>query len=207
LDDDGCPDDTLDFYNAVRADAEELWNAVFTELGGAYRQTSQFTAYANTTGTPCGDVGPLNASYCSLNEGIYYHRPFVDELMMLVGDGAPAVIVAHEVAHHVQKLDGVLALMGILYTTKQIELQADCYAGVWGRSVALRDLLEEGDLEEAVALLLAFGDDNLGARWFDPNGHGTSLQRAAAFALGFLEGLVSCVNPLVFPAADVADEG
>jgi len=207
VDDDGCPDDTLDFYLAVRADVEDVWEAeVFVPLQLAYRSISTFTSYSAPISTPCGPTALLNASYCPTNEGVYYHRFLLDTLLAEIGDAAPAFIVAHEVSHHIQNLLGITDWLVLgLITTKQHELQADCFSGAWGASVAIRGLLDEGDLEEVGRVLYEIGDDTLGGPWFNPAGHGTALQRQAAFALGFLFGLAECIDPSVFPPADVEE--
>jgi len=206
-DTDGCPDDTLDFYFAVRVDVEDAWEReVFQPLGLTYIPITEFTPYVNSVGTPCGTVGSNNAFYCSLNGGVYFHRPFVDGFMLDIGDAAGALVVAHEISHHIQNLDGIfLARQLGLVTTKQMELQADCYSGAYAASAVSRGLVEEGDIEEAVNLLLEIGDDNQGFPWFNPDGHGTSAQRAAAFLAGIIGGLITCYDITRFPAADVED--
>lgn len=202
LDEDGCPDDTLEYYDAVRIDAESFWSEIFSLVGARYQGISVFAAYETSADTPCGEVGPVDALYCPLDEGVYYHLGFLDEALLELGDAAPAMVVAHEVAHHAQNLDGVLDLLDLgLVTRKQVELQADCYTGAWGAWVVLRGLLEQARVEEALEILLALGEEGLAGPWFDPAVHGTSLERNEAFDRGLLGGLSACVDPFFFPAA------
>lgn len=201
LDEDGCPDDTLTYYDAVRVDAEGYWSEVFGLTNALYLGITSFIAYETTADTPCGEVGPIDALYCALEEGVYYHRGFLDDALLELGDAAPAMVVAHEVAHHAQNLDGVLDLLDLsLLTRKQVELQADCFTGAWAAWVANRELLEQERVEEALAILLAFGEESLDGPWFDPDVHGTSLERNDAYDRGLAGGLGACVDPFFFPA-------
>ncbi len=203
---DGCPDDSLELYTGVRVDAEVFWNQIFALLGLQYTFITGFTPYSGPVAYACGHTDLFNALYCPSDGSVWYHREFLDFVLLAGGDGAAAVIIAHEIGHHISNLDGVFVLLALgLVTGKQVELQADCYAGAWGAWVANRGLLEAGDLEEAANLLLIIGDDNLGQPWFNPNGHGTSAQRLTAFAAGFLFGVAGCVDISIFPAASVAD--
>ena len=198
LDSDGCPDNSLDLYAAVRADAEGFWQVVFAQEGDVYLPISGFTPYSNPISTACGVLVLNNAVYCVATFDVFYHREFLDSFLLQIGDAAPAVIVAHEIGHHVSNLLGFFLLRDLgLVTTKQLELQADCWAGAWVAFVANRGLLDEGDLEEAGATLFAVGDIN--APWFNPHGHGTGDERVVAFALGFIGGVDGCADINVFP--------
>jgi predicted metalloprotease len=201
-DSDGCPDSSLDLYAIVRTDAEQYWQSVFADDGLVYQPISGFTHYSSPISTACGLLGVNNAFYCTVNLGVYYHRELLDFFLLQVGDAAPAVIVAHEIAHHVSNLLGFFALRDLgLVTTKQLELQADCWAGAWVAWVANRGLLETGDLEEAGTALFVVGDPSW--EWFNPDGHGIGQQRVAAFLLGLLGGAFECADITVFPAASV----
>ena len=202
---DGCPDNTLDFYQAVRVDVEGFWQIVFAQESLVYQPISGFTSYSNSIATPCGAALLGNAFYCLVNLGVFYHRELLDGFMMQIGDAAPAVIVAHEVGHHVSNQLGYFLLRDLGFvTTKQIELQADCWAGGWVAFVANRAFLESGDLEEIGATLFAVGDVN--APWFNPNGHGTAEERGIAFLLGFISGAVDgCSDITVFPAFSITN--
>lgn len=206
VDEDGCPDNTLDFYQIVRFDLEEVWTEIFDAAGGSYLSIDGFYHYSQPIDA-CGGTLPLNnAFYCRLNHSVYYHREFLDEYLVQIGDAAPAVIIAHEVGHHVSQL---LGFTNTLYTTKFLELQADCWAGVYAHTVDLRGLLETQDIDEALALLVDIGDPAF--TWFDPTAHGTADQRIAAFTLGFTSGdrgsCMTLTEPEEGNQAPLADAG
>lgn len=200
-DDDGCPDNSLQLYEGVRADVEIQWAAQFQASGFVYRPITGFTGYSSSATSPCGQLGPFNAFYCGLNEAVYYHRPFLDQMLTQTGDGAPAYVIAHEVGHHISWLLGWFQLLQMgQITLKQIELQADCYAGAWVSSVANRGFLESGDIEEVVVTAINGGDPL--QDWFNPNGHGTAAQRSSAVLLGLFQGAGAC-DARNFPAASI----
>ena len=115
-------------------------------------------------------------------------------------------MVAHEIGHHVSNLEGLWALLLLdIVTKKQLELQADCFAGAWLADAAISGRLEQGDLQEIGNVLFAFGDDNLGLPWFNPDGHGRAIERQAAFVVGFVTGPLACdINQ--FPRASIVED-
>jgi predicted metalloprotease len=203
------PDRKLkNFSTYVFEDTQDTWNATFKEDGDSY-DNAQLVLYdgaVNTSG--CGSatsaVGPF---YCPADERVYLDLSFYDDMQGLVGasdeiDFAWAYVIAHEMGHHVQNLSGTNDEVSRLERgnpedanelSVRVELQADCYAGVWGSTVYADGALEEGDLDEAFTASEAIGDDRLqqqaGGR-IDPDSftHGTSEQRRHWFETGYESG-------------------
>ena len=190
-------DPVLEFYEFVRRDIEAFWAST---LGSFYRPITTFTPYTVPIEFPCGTTKLNNASYCTANEGVYYDYGFMLEFWVNIGDMAPAFIIAHEIGHHVSSILGWRAVN----TLKTNEAQADCLGGAWTRDADNRELLEQGDLEEAVSTLFEIGSpDNT---WFDPTLHGTGDQRVFAFAAGYDQGFTICINQSfldLFPVQDL----
>ncbi len=180
FDSDGCPDSPLDLYAAVRIDVEQFWSGYFTTV---FRRqytplTAAITFSGGTVQTPCGPgQGPL---YCPASLTMYLDLNFLQAQLTKIGDFAPAIIIAHEIGHHTQRLLGISS-SGAL--SIQLELQADCLAGRWAASAAQRGFLEPGDIQEALTSLFTVGDP-AGTPWFAQGAHGTSFQRQAAFQQG-----------------------
>lgn len=201
-----------ELVSVVLADTEETWKAVFTQGGAIYREPT-LVLFREATSTSCGTgqaaMGPF---YCSADEKIYIDLSFYDELhkrFQAPGDFAQAYVIAHEVGHHVQHL---LGISGKVQKRRQqvseaegnalsvrLELQADCLAGVWAHHAQRsRQLLESGDLEEALTAATAIGDDTLqknaqGYAVPDSFTHGSSAQRVQWFRTGMESGsLDSC---------------
>jgi hypothetical protein len=147
-------------------------------------------------------MGPF---YCPLDENVYLDLSFFDELHQRFGapgDFAQAYVVAHEIGHHVQHQLGTADKVRTLQQNNprqanalsvMMELQADCYAGIWGSSTARRDMLERGDVEEALGAASAIGDDRIQAQVegrVTPESftHGTAAQRAEWFRRGMTTG-------------------
>jgi predicted metalloprotease len=180
FDSDGCPDSPLDLYAAVRTDVEQFWSGYFTTvIRRPYTPlTAAITFSGGTIATPCGPgQGPF---YCPTNLTTYLDLKFLQAQLTKIGDFAPAIIIAHEIGHHTQRLLGISS-SGAL--SIQLELQADCLAGRWAASAAQRGFLEPGDIQEALRSLFTVGDP-AGTPWFAPGAHGTSFQRQAAFQQG-----------------------
>jgi predicted metalloprotease len=196
-------DEMSHFVRRVLASTEDVWGEIFRRNGSTYRQPRLvlFTQQVNSAcGTAGASVGPF---YCPGDERVYIDLSFYDELrsrFQAPGDFAQAYVIAHEVGHHVQKLlgtsDKVTALQqrgGEAQANQlsvRLELQADCYAGVWGFYAQQRGILEAGDLEEALRAASAIGDDRLqkqaqGYAVPDSFTHGTSEQRTRWFRRGF----------------------
>ena len=180
---------TTDFYALVKEFVEYYWNASFTDSDLVYSYVQVFEGYGLFPPfTPCGELVPWNAFYCSFNAGVYYHTAFLDSYLEEIGDFAPAFIISHEIGHHVSLQLGWIP--GVTMSKKQNELQADCFGGAWVRWISDMDLLDTGDLEEAATTLFHIGNPEF--TWFNPNLHGTSLQRLLAFAAGFDDGPARC---------------
>ena len=206
-------DDTLaEFTKVVLKQTEDLWQQFFRGLGRNY-EPPRLVLYSGTAETACGygqaAMGPF---YCPADHKLYIDLSFYNDMQSKLGGGgdfALGYVVAHEVGHHVQNLVGTadqvrnlqsrLDQRGANQLSVLMELQADCYAGVWGHSVARAGRLERGDLEEALRTATAIGDDRLqyrnqGRVVPDSFTHGTSEQRYAWFKRGFDTGNPSQCN-------------
>ena len=201
-------DENAQFVAAILGTTETVWGQL---LKGQYREP-KLVLYRNITSTGCGmgqaQSGPF---YCPADSKVYIDLSFLDELKTLgaPGDFAFAYVIAHEVGHHVQNLLGTSTKVrqaqqsGSKVQANQLsvalELQADCYAGIWGHYVNQQlNLLEAGDLAEGIAAASAVGDDRLqkmAGRAVQPDAftHGSSAQRVKWFKTGFDSGnLASC---------------
>ncbi|MCU8029148.1 KPN_02809 family neutral zinc metallopeptidase [Shewanella sp. SM73] len=201
-------DENAQFVAAILGTTETVWGQL---LKGQYREP-KLVLYRNMTSTGCGmgqaQSGPF---YCPADSKVYIDLSFLDELKTLgaPGDFAFAYVIAHEVGHHVQNLLGTSTKVrqaqqsGSKVQANQLsvalELQADCYAGIWGHYVNQQlNLLEAGDLAEGIAAASAVGDDRLqkmAGRAVQPDAftHGSSVQRVKWFKTGFDSGnLASC---------------
>jgi uncharacterized protein len=199
-----------EFVSVVLASTEDTWNKIFPqEFGGNYREPN-LILFSGAVESACGyaqaAVGPF---YCPADQNVYIDLSFYQELQYNLGapgDFAQAYVIAHEVGHHVQNLIGIsdqvrAAQQRVRETeanqlsVKQ-ELQADCFAGVWASNN--RDILETGDVEEAINAASQIGDDNLQKRqrgYVTPDSftHGSAAQRVEWFNRGFEGGDVdSC---------------
>jgi len=187
----GSEDMTLDeFVQTIGSDLNAKWQGVFEEGGYVY-SNAEFVLYdepmpiSGCQGVADPQMGPF---YCGENMSIYYPLTWTDrsgQSPAEIGDFAVAVILAHEVGHHIQFLTGVLQDPR-LYTI-QTELQADCLAGIWGRSVYEEGSLERGDVEEAIQSLQNVADLP-GMPPTDPRAHGNAEQRVEAFMTGYETG-------------------
>lgn len=201
-------DELAEFTRAVAVDVQDVWTRLFAESGLQYTR-AQIVRYRQAVETGCGSAtsaaGPF---YCPVDQRVYldmsFYRQMRDELGA-AGDFAWAYVIAHELGHHVQNLTGVFdktqqiesqdrsAGPGPQGLSVRTELQADCYAGVWGHAAGQNGQLEAGDLEEAFAAAEAVGDDRLQSRATgsirpDSFTHGTSEQRRRWFTAGFQSG-------------------
>src|SRR5687767_14740281 len=168
-------DPQAEFVSVVLGDTEETWREIFRERGATY-QPPTLVLFTQATQSACGvgqsAMGPF---YCPVDRKVYLDLAFFHDLEMRFGapgDFAQAYVIAHEVGHHVQTLTGVSSRVtgaregarsereANALSVRQ-ELQADCYAGVWGHYAARRDLLEPGDAEEGLNAAAAIGDDRL----------------------------------------------
>lgn len=200
-------DDMAQFVSVVLADTEEVWTEIFRKMGKQYRKPT-LVLFSGYTTSACGAAqsatGPF---YCSADEKIYIDLSFFDQMATQFGakgDFAYAYVVAHEVAHHVQKLLGTLdeahSLMSRSSQKKAnqisvgLELQADFYSGVWAKyTETMFKALDPGDIDEALNAASAIGDDRLqeqaqGYSVPDSFTHGTSQQRHDWFYKGYRTG-------------------
>lgn len=184
---DGCPDTPLDLYQAVRSDVEPFAAVVFSTItnGWTYSPLRRFELFRGSMSTACGiGQGPF---YCGPEWGVFLDEAFMLDQLQRIGDFAPAAIVAHEIAHHIQFQTGILGSVPTIVT----ELAADCFAGAWASTASARGLLDQGDLLEAGQSLFEVGDSP-GTPWFQPGAHGSPLQRQQAFGRGFYQGALAC---------------
>ena len=204
-------DKTADFAKFVFNDTQRVWNGVLEREGKNYPE-AKLVLFDNPVRTGCGNatsaVGPF---YCPADTRVYLDLGFFRELerrFRAPGDFAQAYVIAHEVGHHVQNVLGTEARMrdqqrGARPEQKNalsvaLELQADCYAGIWAKSTEQRKLLEAGDLDEALAAASAVGDDRIqkqttGTIRPETFTHGSAADRSAWFRKGFTTGtLAAC---------------
>ena len=194
------------FTKVILADTEDTWGAIFKDMGRQYAQP-KLVMYRGATRTACGTgqsvMGPF---YCPADSTVYIDLSFYDEMQSKLGAGgdfAQGYVIAHEVGHHVQKLLGIESKVRQLQQNAsqaeanrlsvKMELQADCFAGVWGYNMQKQDYMETGDLQEALNAAEAIGDDRLqqqsqGRVVPDSFTHGTSQQRYTWFKRGFDSG-------------------
>ena len=190
----------------VLASTEDVWSAVFKAMGGTY-QPPTLVLFPGRVRSACGiaseAAGPF---YCPGDQKLYLDTSFFDELAQRFrapGDFAQAYVIAHEVGHHVQKLTGTMDQVdaqrqrmgdrGGNALSVRLELQADCYAGVWGYFAQKQNLLDPGDIEEGLTAAAAVGDDRIQKRaqgYVVPDSftHGSSAQRQYWFKVGFDSG-------------------
>lgn len=201
------------FVSVVLADTEDVWRDIFKQAGSQYREP-KLVLFSGETPTACGTgqaaAGPF---YCPGDEKVYIDLRFYQMLrdrFKAPGDFAQAYVIAHEVGHHVQKLlgtsDKVDAARRRMSETQfnqvsiRLELQADCYAGVWANHAQkMRNVLEQGDIEEAMTAAAAVGDDNIqmstqGTVAPESFTHGSSAQRTKWFNIGIQSGEINRCN-------------
>ncbi|VFR52330.1 YpfJ protein, zinc metalloprotease superfamily [plant metagenome] len=199
------------FVTRVLGETEDTWQAVFAQQTNGRYQEPTLVLFRGATPTACGTgqsaMGPF---YCPADRKVYIDLGFFREMetqMNAPGDFARAYVIAHEVGHHVQNLLGTLGRVNQQRSqvsatqanqlSVKLELQADCYAGIWAHHAdAARGILEPGDIEEGIAAASAVGDDTLqrkhqGTVVPDSFTHGSSAQRVAWFKRGYSSGQVA----------------
>jgi uncharacterized protein len=202
---------TVQFVSFVLDDTQKTWTGILQQQGIPYHH-AKLVLFRDATYSGCGQAqsatGPF---YCPVDEKVYIDLGFYDELKRRFGapgDFAEAYVLAHEIGHHVQKLMGIEPKVSALERNEpsqrnalsvKLELQADCFAGVWAHSTEQRNLLEQGDAESAINAAAAVGDDRLqkmstGHVSSETFTHGSSAQRTQWFKQGMDQGTVSACN-------------
>jgi predicted metalloprotease len=203
-----APNDTMfQFASAVVASTEDAWTGIFQQAGQDYPEP-QVATFSGMVQSACGmgqsAMGPF---YCPRDQTVYIDLSFFNDLrdrFGAAGDFAQAYVIAHEVGHHVQNVTGQLQQGGGNEQSVRQELQADCYAGVWGNIANTKQqLLDPGDVEEALGAASAIGDDRIqkqtqGQIVPESFTHGSSAQRVAAFRKGFQSGNVDACQQAQF---------
>ena len=212
-------DERARFVKVVLADTEDVWGKLFADQGKTY-QDPTLVLYRDAVQSACGMAGSATGPfYCPGDEKLYIDLSFFEDMQNKLnapGDFAMAYVVAHEVGHHIQNLNGISAKMNRLRQTLsdeeynkysvKLELQADFLAGVWAHHAQkMKDILEQGDIEEALNAANAIGDDRLQKEaqgYVVPESftHGTSKQRVYWFKKGFETGDVNQGNTFNDPS-------
>ncbi|MEN8200021.1 MAG: neutral zinc metallopeptidase [Thermodesulfobacteriota bacterium] len=196
-----------EFVAVVLADTEDTWHKIFQQRGAAYREP-KLVLFSGQVKSACGfaqaAMGPF---YCPGDQQVYIDLSFYEDLKNQLdapGDFAQAYVIAHEIGHHVQKLTGVsdqvhqarqrLSQTDYNKLSVRLELQADCYAGIWANTAdRMRHIVEPGDIEEALNAASHIGDDRLQKQskgYVTPDSftHGSSAQRVRWFRKGYQTG-------------------
>ena len=203
----------VQFVTFVLNDVQNTWSQILPAQGVPYRH-AKLVLFRDAIDSGCGEAqsatGPF---YCPEDEKVYIDLGFYDELKQRFGapgEFAEAYVLAHEIGHHVQKL---LGIEGKVRAAQQrnpqsanqlsvgLELQADCFAGVWGHSTQQRNILDPGDVDEGLKAAAAVGDDRLqrmtrGMVNPETFTHGSSAQRVQWFQRGFQDGTIASCNTL-----------
>jgi predicted metalloprotease len=202
-------DPQVDFVRAILGETEDVWGAYFQSMGKVYKPP-KLVLFSGQVGSACGfassAAGPF---YCPGDQKVYIDLSFYRQLATefgAPGDFARAYVIAHELGHHVQNLLGITdsaaraeeraGRVGANQVSVLVELQADCYAGVWAQQAnRARKILEPGDLEQGLQAASSVGDDTLqrreqGSVVPDSFTHGTSAQRVRWFRRGIASGKI-----------------
>ncbi|MEM6788029.1 MAG: neutral zinc metallopeptidase [Myxococcota bacterium] len=214
----GAIDAQRAFVGTVLDDAQDTWTVLFEQRRKRYVR-AKLVLFSGKTKSACGlgdaAIGPF---YCPADQRVYIDLSFYDALhreLGAPGDFAQAYVIAHEIGHHVQNLRGDTTRVhrapkseqkGATGLSVRLELQADCFAGIWAHGTRKRDLLEKGDIDEALTAAAAIGDDRLQRRAggeVQPESfsHGTSAQRARWFRRGLERGDIDACD--TFAAASL----
>jgi uncharacterized protein len=205
----GASDEMKQFVSTVLAETEDTWTGIFQANGLTY-EDPKLVLFSGQIRSACGSAssaaGPF---YCPEDHKVYLDTTFfqqLDQQFGAAGDFAQAYVIAHEVGHHVQNLTGILPKFNQMrqrmseaeanQMSVQVELQADCFAGIWAHFTSQKGILEQGDMEEALNAAKQIGDDTLQKRmqgYVVPESfnHGTSQQRQAWLARGYKSGKLS----------------
>ena len=203
----GQPDPARDFVSVVLADTEDTWTALFAESGQRY-EVPRLVLFSGSVRSACGNAqAAMGPFYCPADRKVYIDLSFYRDLkdrFHAPGDFAQAYVIAHEIGHHVQKLLGIsdqvqqarqqASEVQANALSVRLELQADCFAGIWAhRADRTRQILETGDVEEALTAASAIGDDRLQQQstgYVTPDSftHGSAEQRVRWFKRGLDSG-------------------
>jgi predicted metalloprotease len=203
----GAPDEERErqFVEFVVDNVQTTWDDLFRQAGQRYRPTT-LVLFSGATDTGCGRASSATGPfYCPADLKVYLDLGFFRELQRRFGapgDFAQAYVIAHEFGHHVQRITGIEGRVRELQAedpgdrnelSVRLELQADCFAGVWAHSAYRQDILEPGDVEEGLTAAAAVGDDRIQAQTsgrIDPESwtHGSAEQRQRWFREGFEDG-------------------
>ncbi|WP_256753722.1 neutral zinc metallopeptidase [Mesorhizobium sp. Mes31] len=210
-------DEMKQFVATVLAETEDTWTGIFKSQGLTY-EDPKLVLFSGQVRSACGfasaAAGPF---YCPGDHKVYLDMTFfqqLDQQFGASGEFARAYVVAHEVGHHVQNLTGIMSKFNQMrqgmseadanQLSVRIELQADCFAGVWAHYTAQKGILEQGDIESALNAAKQIGDDTLQKKtqgYVVPESfnHGTSQQRQTWLARGYKSGKLSDCNTLSGP--------
>ncbi|MBT3069577.1 zinc metallopeptidase [Rhodomicrobium sp. Az07] len=210
----GADDEAKRFVSVVLGDTEDTWSKIFASQGVRYKP-AKLVLFRDSVKSGCGfasaQMGPF---YCPMNQKVYIDLAFFDMMkrrFRAPGEFAQAYVIAHEIGHHIQNLQGGLKQAQRLQAAAtsegqrnaiqvRVELQADCYAGVWAHHTAkLNNTLEPGDIESALRAAAAIGDDAIqkstrGYAVPDSFTHGSSEQRVRWFTRGYQTGSLAACN-------------
>jgi uncharacterized protein len=202
------PDQNRQFVGAIMGSLEDAWRQILPQQSRSQYEGPKLVLFEDQTPSACGygdaAMGPF---YCPGDRKLYLDFAFFDELrreFKAPGDFAQAYVIAHEFGHHIQNLTG---MMGRVQSQGQnnrlsvaLELQADCYAGIWANYAQRQNRLEQGDIEEALRAASAVGDDMIQRRtqgYVIPDSftHGSAAQRQQAFTVGMQSGQMRQCEP------------
>ncbi len=195
-------DDYEVFVSTVLGSNNDAWKKSLNNLGKDYVEP-KLVLFRNRTNSACGGaISMMGPHYCPLDQTIYLDETFFDELTNRLGakggDVAEAYVISHEVGHHVQNILGLVKGRKSNKESVKLELQADCFAGLWASTLKDKNILEPNEISEAMDAAAAVGDDRIQKRttghvneesWT----HGSSKQRLEAFTLGYSGDLKRCL--------------
>jgi uncharacterized protein len=202
----------MQFVSFVLDDVQTTWDTLLPQQTQTPYHHARLTPFRDSIGSGCGFASAASGPfYCPEDQHVYIDLGFYDELrdrFGAPGDFAQAYVIAHEVGHHVQNLLGITDKVhtamqdnrsGANELSVRLELQADCYAGVWAHSTQQRNILEQGDVDEAMTAASAVGDDRIqrmSGRRVNPETwtHGSAEERKTWFGRGFQSGRVADCN-------------
>lgn len=203
--DSAAQEESIEFMSFLLDDVQGVWAKILPRYGTTYRP-ARLVVFRNSTQSGCGPAqSAMGPFYCPLDERVYLDLGFYEELHKLVGapaDFSQAYVVAHELGHHVQHVLGTDTRIRQAQQANparanelsvSLELQADCYAGVWANSTDQRNMMQPGDMEEALRAASAVGDDRIQQRTtgsvnVDSFTHGSAAQRSESFKRGLQSG-------------------